>query len=266
VRVIAEQGLGDALMFARFVPALVALGARVDLLCRPALERLLRSSLGSRYIVVRSDADGPVGGIHGYVHLLSLPHRLGFGDGDLRAAGAYLAVEPATGARWRDRVGNRPGLKVGLVWAGNPERSGDDRRSLDPETVAPLGAVRGVTWFRLQQHRPGADAPFPMTDLMGEVADLADTAAIVAALDLVISVDTSVAHCAAGLGKPLWLIAPLRPCWRWLVGARASPWYDGVRMFRPAGPRDWAPVIARLAGELRAAVAGGVRPSLPSSS
>jgi hypothetical protein len=267
VRVIAEQGLGDALMFARFVPALVALGARVDFLCRPPLERLLRSSLGSRYIVVRSDADGPVGGINAYVHLLSLPYRLGFGDGDLRADGAYLAVDPANAARWRERVGDRPGLKVGLVWAGNPERSGDDRRSLDPETVAPLGGIRsGVTWFSLQQHRPGADAPFAMNDLMGEVKDLADTAAIIAALDLVIAVDTSVAHCAAALGKPLWLIAPLRPCWRWLVGTIESPWYGGVRMFRPAGPRDWAPVIARVAEELRSAAARGVRPSLPSSS
>ncbi len=267
LRVITEQGLGDALMFARFVPALVAVGARVDLLCRPGLERLLRSSLGSRYIVVRSDADGPVGGIHAYVHLLSLPHRLGFGDDDLRADGAYLTVNPATAARWRERVGNHQGLKIGLVWAGNPERSGDDRRSLDPEAVAPLGGIRsGITWFSLQQHRPGATAPFPMIDLMGEVQDLADTAAIIAALDLVISVDTSVAHCAAALGRPLWLIAPLRPCWRWLVGASESPWYDGVRMFRPEGPRDWAPVIARVADELRATVARGVGPSPPSSS
>jgi hypothetical protein len=152
-------------------------------------------------------------------------------------------------------------LKVGLVWAGNAQRSGDESRSLAPGVLAPLrDALPGVTWFSLQA---GLDAsasrPFAMVDRMADVRDYADTAALIDALDLVISVDTSVAHAAAALGKPLWLLAPHNVCWRWDMAGQESPWYSNVRMFRAQRPNAWEPVIESV----RQAFAAFAAPARP---
>jgi hypothetical protein len=166
-------------------------------------------------------------------------------------------VEPSLDESWRQRVAGSPGLRVGLAWAGNAARSGDETRSLAAETVAPLAAAGGVSWFCLQAGlAPSAPRPFAMTDRMASATDFADTGALIGALDLVISVDTSVAHAAAAVGTPLWLLTPHNVCWRWDMGGAESPWYPGVRLFRASRPGVWAPVIDAVGAALRQAASG----------
>ena len=254
ILVVSEQGLGDAILFARFVPELARRGARVRLLCRPPLERLFQSSFAAEGIQVTADATADVADVDASIHLLSLPRALGLGAAAVEARTRYLRVESPLAEQWRQRV-TEPGLKVGLAWAGNPARSGDESRSLSPEVLAPLGrATEGVSWFSLQANvDPSAPRPFAMTDWMASAADFADTAALIGALDLVISVDTSVAHAAAAIGTPLWLLAPHNVCWRWEMAGAESPWYPGVRSFRAARPQGWAPVIEAVGAALRQA-------------
>ena len=254
ILVVSEQGLGDAILFARFVPELTRRGARVRWLCRPQLERLFRSSFESEAIHTSADATGDVAGVDAHLHLLSLPRALGLTVAERRSG--YLRLDPVLARSWRERVAACAGLKVGLAWAGNAQRSGDESRSLAHEIVVPLrDAAPGIVWFNLQA---GLDAssprPFPMVDWMNEVSDYADTAALIAALDVVVSVDTSVAHAAAALGKPLLLLAPHNVCWRWEMAGAESPWYLGVRMFRVQRPHAWGPVIESVRLALQAPV------------
>jgi hypothetical protein len=259
ILVVAEQGLGDAILFARFVPELARRGARVRLLCRPQLERLFRASFAAESIAVMADAGAAAADADAHVHLLSLPRALGLGTAAVRRRSRYLRPDAALAEAWRERLTGLPHPRVGLTWAGNPERSGDDNRSLAPEAVAPLGAARaGASWVCLQAGLAvSAPRPFPMADLMGSVADFADTAALIGALDLVVAVDTSVAHAAAAVGTPLWVLAPHDVCWRWTMGSEQSPWYDGVRLFQARQPGEWRPVIDAAGRALREFRPGG---------
>lgn len=259
LRVIAEQGLGDSIIFARFIPHLVARGARVQFLCRRTMLRLFQASFDPAAVEVIADPDADAAGIAAHVHLMSLPHLLALPRAAVRPERPYLRNPAALPAGWRAKVetalqGRHPALKVGLVWAGNPDRSRDEDRSLPIDAAASLGrAAEGIAWFNLQvdteRDRP-LPRPFPMIDLTSGIGDYADTTGLIEALDLVISVDTSVAHATAALGKPLWLLAPPNVCWRWLIAGEESPWYSGVRMFRAARARDWAPVVAQVGDEL----------------
>ncbi|MGH8680586.1 MAG: tetratricopeptide repeat protein, partial [Burkholderiales bacterium] len=254
ILVVSEQGLGDAILFARFVPELAGSGARVHFLCRPKLERLFRSSFQSDAIRVTADTAGEIADVDAHIHLLSLPHALRATAPERRSG--YLRVESSLAHAWRARLAAYPGLKVGLAWAGNTQRSGDESRSLAHEILAPLrGAAPGATWFNLQAELDASSPrPFPMVDWMSEVENYADTAALIDALDLVVSVDTSVAHAAAALGKPLWLLAPHNVCWRWEIAGVESPWYPDVRMFRAQKPHAWGPVIESVRLALQAPV------------
>src|SRR5208282_2618009 len=127
----------------------------------------------------------------------------------------------------------------------------DRRRSVAPDRLASLLEISGVQFFGLQKDGPSAPRDFPLTDFMNEMGDFADTAALIANLDLVISVDTAVAHLAAALGKPVWLLDRFDACWRWLVGRRDSPWYPGLRLYRQPQPGDWDSVLAEVARDLR---------------
>jgi Tetratricopeptide repeat len=264
LRVIAEQGLGDSIMFARFITQLVERGARVQFLCRRNMVRLFQASFDPAVVEVTADPDADVAGVDAHVHLMSLPHLLGVPREALRAHGAYLRIPADLAAEWRERVTVIPGaagaaLKVGLMWAGNPDRSRDENRSLPIEVAQRLGDVPGrIAWFNLQvdtERSRNTGYPFPMVDLTSRMGDYADSMGLIAAMDLVISVDTSTAHATAALGKPLWLLAPHDVCWRWVIGGEQSPWYDGVRIFRAARPREWVPVVARVASELSALAA-----------
>ena len=172
------------------------------------------------------------------------------------AADGYLQADPARVAQWRARLDALQGLRVGVVWAGNPRLGGlsydraDRRRSLPVAMLAPL-ALPGVSLVSLQKGEAGRQARVvAMTDWTAGLHDMADTAALVCALDLVISVDTAVAHLAGALGRPVWLLNRFDNDWRWLLGRDDSPWYRTLRQFRQSAPGEWAEVIARVAAAL----------------
>jgi tetratricopeptide (TPR) repeat protein len=258
----AEQGLGDTLQFCRFARDVAERGARVVLEAQPGLERLLARLAGVERVVVRGQ---PLPPFDRHTPLMSLPLALGARAEDLAAAVAYLSVEPAAAARWAERLAGAPGLRVGLVWAGAPRpdqpiaAAVDARRSLPLTAFAPLAAVAGISLFSLQKGAAGAQlaqlqaagwAGPAIADFTDELDDFADTAALVAGLDLVIACDTAVAHLAGAMGKPVWILSRFDGCWRWLAGRDDSPWYPSARLFRQDAPGDWPGVIARVAGAL----------------
>jgi Tfp pilus assembly protein PilF len=256
LRIIAEQGLGDTMLFARFVPQAAARVERVQLLARAPVARLLASSFAGGNVEISTDTPLP-SDLDAHAHLLSLPHVLGLGARAATRERGYLRPDARLLDEWRARVAAHRGLRVGLMWRGNPANPLDARRSLPIDVAARLGAARdGIAWFNLQVDADPSHPqprPFPMVDL--PQADFADSAALIAALDLVVSVDSSVAHAAGAIGTPLWLIAQSPPGWRWEMGGRENPWYGDVRLFRPPSQRDWAPVVDAIAAALRERVA-----------
>jgi tetratricopeptide (TPR) repeat protein len=256
-----EQGLGDALQFCRYVP-LVAPRARVVLEVSAPLVRLLARLPGVAAIVARGDAL-PAFDLH--CPLLSLPRAFGTTLDTIPAAIPYLAADPAEVASWRERLARLPGLRVGLVWAGGEQATADSRRSIALAMMAPLAGIPNVSFVSLQKGRRAAQAADPPSGMMlhdftEELRDFADTAALVEALDLVISVDTAVAHLAGALGKTVWLLNRFDTCWRWLLDRDDSPWYPQLRQFRQKAAGDWNGVIEEVAVALRRSAEGKGKP------
>lgn len=266
--VLHEQGHGDSLQFARYLPMLRGRGvAHLSVTCPPALTRLLESVEGVDACIPLT-RDHEIRKHDYWCFMMSLPGHFGTTLQTIPAAVPYVRVPQPCADSWRARV-PAGALKVGLVWAGDPRRwqtgaratAVDRRRSLDAKALLPLLQTEGVTFVSLQkgettrcqidrlaqQWRPH--------DLMGEVQDFADTAAIVDCLDLVITVDTSVAHLAGALGKPVWILSRFDGCWRWLQDRDDTPWYPSARLFRQVRHGDWDEVIARVARALKARVA-----------
>jgi tetratricopeptide (TPR) repeat protein len=264
----AEQGFGDTLQFCRFATSAASLGLRVILEVPAPLLRLMRGLPGVERVIAAGDAL-PAFDLH--CPMLSLPLALGTTLETIPSPIGYLHADPAQAAMWRARLGGAPGLRVGLAWAGNPRPHSpgaaaiDRRRSIDPALLAPLMAIPGVRFGSVQKGGPPAPSEFPLLDAMDEMADFADTAALIANLDLVISIDSAVAHLAAALGRPVWLLDRFDCCWRWLIGRRDSPWYPTLRIYRQPRPSDWPSVLAEVAGDLAplASKAAGVQPVAP---
>lgn len=258
----AEQGLGDTIQFVRYLPAVLERGWRVVLEVPGSLLGLLGSTAGVTLVA----KDQPLPPFEVHCPLLSLPRIFGTTLGTIPQAVPYLHAAPERVAHWAARLPRTPErpLAVGLVWAGNPRQANlaahriDRRRSIRLADLAPLAEVGNVRFVSLQKDAPAAleaaapPAGMDLVDPMPEVADFADTAAIVANLDLVISVDTSVAHLAGALGKPVWILSRFDGCWRWLLDREDSPWYPGARIFRQPRPGDWTTVIGRVRDELAA--------------
>jgi Flp pilus assembly protein TadD len=254
----AEQGLGDTIQFCRFLPTLGA--GRVILEAPRPLVRLLSGLGGAARVIARGEA---LPRFDVYCPLMSLPRRLETALETIPTRVPYLAADGAAVARWAERLLSFAGLKIGLVWAGNPEFAADSRRSIDPRLLTPLLQVPGATFISLQH---GERAPaLPIPGWMGEVEDFSDTAALLSALDLVIAVDTAVVHLAGALGKPVWLLNRFDTCWRWLRGRPDSPWYPTLRQFRQARPGDWESVISAVRWALQKAVTHGDRMRFPDS-
>ncbi|WP_025602463.1 tetratricopeptide repeat protein [Burkholderia sp. WSM2230] len=259
--VLPEQGHGDSLQFVRYLPLALERFARVGYICPPPLRRLYEESLCARWpgLVMLDDVMPNIGKWDWQCPLMSLPLAFGTRLDNIPAA-PYLHADPQRSASWRARLEAlpQPDLpRVGVVWAGGHSGLIEDRaRSLTSAQLAPLFALSAVRWISLQKaddlaKRPSAATKPHLTDWMDDVADFADTAAIIDNLDLVISVDTSVAHLAAAMGKPVWLLNRFAGCWRWLRDRDDSPWYPGVRIFTQVQRGDWAEVIERVAAELR---------------
>jgi hypothetical protein len=185
--------------------------------------------------------------------MLSLPLALRTTITTIPSGTCYLHADEAQATAWRARLVSmaNQGPRIGLVWAGNPDAAAVDRlRSLAPDRLAPLFDLPGLHFFSLQKGGPAAPANFPLTNCMDEMGDLADTAALITNLDLVISVDTAVAHLGGALGKPVWLLDRFDPCWRWLTGRRDSPWYPSLRLYRQSSRGDWDTVLAEVTRDL----------------
>ena len=252
----AEQGFGDTLQFCRYATLAAARGLRVITEAPKPLVRLLRGLSGVDRVMERGEAL-PAFDLH--CPMLSLPLALGTTITTIPGATPYLHADAARVASWQARLaaiaGNGP--RIGLVWAGNPgvslpaKAAMDRRRSLGPEQLAPLIETPGMHFFTLQKDGPAAPAHFRLVDVMDEIGDFADTASLIVNLDLIISVDTAVAHLAAALGKPVWLLNRFDTCWRWLTGRRDSPWYPTMRIYRQPWPDDWSSVLADVVRDLR---------------
>lgn len=246
-----EQGRGDAIQFVRYAPLVAARGAHVLLEVGADLVSLFRGLPGVERVVARGE---PLPAFDWQCPLLSLPRAFGTRLESIPAAVPYLTADPARAAAWRERLAG-DGLRVGLVWAGNPHFAGDRERSPGLAALAPLLDVPGCRFFGLQLG-PGRDElarramPPSFTDLAPGIRDFADTAAVMASLDLVVSSCTAPAHLAGALGVPLWVLLSHVPDWRWLLDRADSPWYPSARLFRQPRPGDWAVVAAEVAAAL----------------
>jgi tetratricopeptide (TPR) repeat protein len=259
----AEQGLGDTLQFCRYVP-LIACGARTVLEVQAPLVRLLCRLPGITQIVAQGERL-PSFDLH--CPLMSLPRAVGTTLDSIPAVTPYLAADRALAAAWRERLAGLDGLRVGLVWAGGPRlewpglAAVDRRRSIALDTMAPFAQVGGVSFVSLQKGAPAVQAVNPprgmaLHDFAADLHDFADTGALIDGLDLVISVDTAVAHLAGALGKPVWLLNRFDTCWRWLLNRDDSPWYPTLRQFRQRAIGDWDGVIYAVRDALRCLAAG----------
>jgi tetratricopeptide (TPR) repeat protein len=249
--VLSEQGLGDAVQFARLVPALAERGAAVHLAVPPVLAPLI-DGMDSRVTLVRPGQTPPA--VDAKVMLLSLPRLLGM-TGPADASGAAYLSAPAPSPAVAEALAAMTGLKVGVNWRGSPSHKEDFKRSVDPAALMPVLAAPGASFVSLALGPDAATPPAGVTDVSAHVADFADSAAVVAGLDLVITVDTATAHLAGALGVPCWTLLPFVPDWRWGLSGETTPWYDSMRLYRQPALGDWDSVIARVAADL-AALAG----------
>ncbi len=248
-----EQGFGDILQFIRYAPMVAERGGRVIVMGPPDLRGLFRSVRGVSEWVDFGDRLPP---FDVQCPLMSLPLAFGTTMETIPASVPYLDAEVAEIARWRDRLaGEPPGLKVGLVWAGRSTHTNDHNRSIPLSILTPLAKVAGLNFHSLQKGDQAAQARRPpggmkLVDWTEELNNFADTAAYIANLDLVISVDTAVAHLTGAIGRPVWLLAPFVTDWRWPLGREDSPWYPTMRVFRQKAFGQWDEVIERVATAL----------------
>lgn len=242
----AEQGFGDTIQFVRLAWQLAEKGARVVLETHATLSRLMESAPGIERIVTGEE---PALDFDFQLPLLGLAHRLGLTLETVPDAVPYLAPPP--GAEFDFHPGMEDGLAVGIAWAGRPSHRNDANRSCDPARFAALAEHPGVRLFSLQMEGMWegpweSTGPGTITDATPGVTDFADTAAIVGKLDLVITVDTALAHLAGALARPCWVVLPFAPDWRWLLERTDSPWYPTLRLFRQPTPGDWGSVFAEV--------------------
>jgi hypothetical protein len=259
----AEQGLGDTIQFCRYAPLVAARGGTAILQVQTPVERLMRSlpAVHARQVeIALLGAKPPEFDLE--CPLMSLPAVFGTTVETVPWTGAYLGTDPELAAerlvqfsRLRFQDSPCAGHRVGLAWAGNPRYKADCQRSMELKTLLPLLHTSGVNWISLQK----GEAAEQLSGLPGDVGvwdgssgdrDLAETAALVATLDLVITTDTCIAHLAGAMAKPVWILLPHLSDWRWMQEIESTPWYPTARLFRQSDPGDWAGVLDRVACDL----------------
>jgi Flp pilus assembly protein TadD len=263
----AEQGLGDTLQFVRYVPLVAARGGNVVLEVQSRLHRLLALTPGAGEVIRRGENHQNV---DWQCPLLSLPMAFATELNSIPAKIPYVHPDPALVETWRQRMAGNS-LRIGLVWGGSPTFPHERWRSIPLEQLAPLTNLEGATFYSLQMGPSASQVKqlgprVHLIDLQDEQQDLADTAAIVANLGLVISIDTSVAHLAGAMGKPVWVLLHKSPDWRWLLARQDSPWYPTARLFRQSTLGNWQDVVASVERELREFIvkaAAGARTRAP---
>jgi Glycosyltransferase family 9 (heptosyltransferase) len=262
ILLFADQGLGDTLQFCRYVPQIAAGARKAILAVQPELMRLLSRLPGVSEVIDQGGRPS----VDLWCPLMSLPYAVGSTLETIPATTPYLTADPADVVHWRERLAGLAGLRVGLCWAGGRTRNlgkiaTDRRRSMTLDRLAPLGEISGVQFISLQKGAPAAEAAQPphgmkLHHFTEDLHDFAGTAALIDNLDLVISVDTAIAHLAGALGIPVWLLNRFDTCWRWLQNRDDSPWYPSLRQFRQPTPGDWDSVISRARGALQRLTAG----------
>ena len=250
----AEQGLGDTLQFVRYAPLVAQRCAQVHLECQPELKGLMQGVAGVSRVVSRGET---LPAFAAHAPLLSLPSIYGTTLDTVPWNGAYVHADAGRIALWRDAMPpDAARLKVGLVWAGRPQQWDDRKRSISLSMLAPLAAAGGVTFYSLQKGAAAAEAGAPpagmkLVDLSARIGDFSDTAALASLLDLVITIDTSVAHLAGAMGLPVWVLTAHAPDWRYHIGREDNPWYPTMRLFRQERDGDWPGAIGRVAAALQ---------------
>jgi Tetratricopeptide repeat/Glycosyltransferase family 9 (heptosyltransferase) len=251
----AEQGLGDTIQFARYAPLLARAGAHVILETHAELKPLLARLDGVRSVIARGDAR-PAHDFH--CPLGSLPLAFKTELASVPAEIPYLSADAGRADRWRPRLEAFGGPRIALAWAGNAAHANDRNRSVPLALLRRLWDRDGARIVSLQRDLRAGDAEMlaaaPVLALGSELADFDDTAAVLAGCDLLITVDTSVAHLAGAMGRPVWLLLPFSCDWRWTAQSDRSPWYPSARLYRQPQPGDWESVVARLADDLPAVV------------
>jgi tetratricopeptide (TPR) repeat protein len=256
-----EQGLGDTFQFVRYAALARQRARRVVLQCPRSLLRLLRSVPGIDQLVPPGE---PLPAFDAHAPLLSLPRILGTTLHTIPAPVPYLSPDPELERQWAAELASASGFKIGITWQGNPSYTGDSLRSIPLACFAPLASVPGVRLYALQKNHGreqlGQEGTPPVEDLGPRLDETTgafmDTAAVLRCLDLVVSIDTAVAHLAGALGVPVWVVQPSAADWRWLAGRDDSPWYPTLRLFRQRRAGDWTEVFARVAAALVERIAG----------
>ncbi|MDH3376589.1 MAG: tetratricopeptide repeat protein [Gammaproteobacteria bacterium] len=246
--ILGEQGMGDVIHFIRYAPMVKQLGGRIVLACAPALMRLLRTVPEIDEFVDRSEPLRVDFDYH--VSLLSLPRIFNTTLATIPTEVPYLRADDSNIVNWQNRI-DREQVNVGLVWSGNPDQQENVHRSCPLSAMAPLGRIAGVTYYSLQKGAGAEQLLLPpeglkIVDFTGDLNDLSDTAALMSALDLTITVDTVTAHLAGALRRPVWTILWFAHCWRYLRERDDSPWYPSMRLFRQPRIGDWDSVIAQV--------------------
>ena len=253
--VSADQGFGDSFQFARYLPMAAARCASLTVVCRPAQVPLLSRVPG----VARCVTDlRDVGEHAAFCWMASLPYVFGTEPDSVPGTIPYLQPQPHRTAFWRDRLHRVVGsefVRVGLAWAGNPDNTADWRRSLALADLEDLATIPGIQLVSVQKPVSESDrrafAAWGLTDFSDDLTDFGETAALLANLDLVVTVDTAVAHLAGAMGIPVWTLI-YEPCdWRWMTQREDSPWYPTMRLFRQPRAGEWGPPLRRLAAALR---------------
>jgi Flp pilus assembly protein TadD len=257
VLLYTEQGFGDAIQFVRYAAAVAERGGRAMVHCQPQLERLLERVPGVSGMLAPHQTTG----FDLHCSLLSLPRVLRTTIDTIPAQVPYIVPDPVLASEWRARLHDgQAGIRVGLVWASHSMMPNAALRSLKLSAFAPLREVPGVRFHSLQigaaARQEAATGPMPLIDHTDRIGDFADTAALIANLDLIIAVDTAVAHLAGAMNKPVWLMLRYAPEWRWYPDAPNSKWYPSMRLYRQHTRGDWAGVCDQLAKDLRDFVAG----------
>jgi tetratricopeptide repeat protein len=257
----AEQGFGDTIQFVRYVPLVARRGATVILECQPELGHLLHNIKGAARVFARGEVL-PAFNLH--CPLMSLPLALETELPTIPADIPYIWPQQERIAKWHERLPQNGRLRVGVCWAGNSDHANDRHRSMPLECFAKVLSVSGVDFVSLQKDVSAEQSSIlsghGVTQLGQDFADFADTAAVIALLDLVIAVDTSVAHLAGAMGKAVGILVPFRPDFRWMLHRTDSPWYPTMRLFRQSAIGDWDGPLERLRAELAAV---GNRPVEP---
>jgi tetratricopeptide (TPR) repeat protein len=254
----AEQGLGDAIQFVRYAPLVKERGGSVVVECPEVLLGLLSTCRDIDRLVAK---DSPLPAFDTHAPLLSLPGLFKTSRATIPADIPYLSATPELKKRWRKEIDTAEGFRIGIAWQGNPQHPGDWQRSVLLSRFAPFAKLPGVRLFSLQKGRGAeqlteATGSFPIVDLANRFENFTDTAGALANLDLVITVDSAVAHCAGALGMEVWVLLPLVPDWRWLLEGEDSPWYPTMRLFRQTKAGDWDGVFNRLLAALKEKLPG----------